>query len=74
MSVVELFPTIQSLPRAEKEQLYRFLADELARPPESVTMLKPEDRCPYTPDELATMRREEGGRTLAEIWRSLGRT
>jgi hypothetical protein len=28
--------------------------------------------CPYAPDALAAMRAEEGGRPLAEIWKSLG--
>lgn len=32
------------------------------------------DGCPYSPDELARMQRETGGRTLAEIWRRLGRS
>jgi hypothetical protein len=29
------------------------------------------DNSPYSTDELKRMRREEGGRPLAEIWRSL---
>ena len=29
--------------------------------------------CPYTEEELAAMRQEGGGRTLPEIWKSLGR-
>ena len=28
----------------------------------------------FTDEELATARRESGGRTLPEIWKSLGRT
>lgn len=32
----------------------------------------PNDHCPYSVEELAEMRREEGGRTLSEIWASLG--
>ncbi|MGA2064075.1 MAG: hypothetical protein ABSG86_03855 [Thermoguttaceae bacterium] len=27
--------------------------------------------CPYAPDALVAMRAEQGGRPLAEIWRSL---
>jgi hypothetical protein len=30
------------------------------------------DDCPYSAEELARMRAAEGGRPLAEIWRSLG--
>ena len=30
------------------------------------------DNCPYSPEELEAMRSEKGGRTLAEIWKSLG--
>ena len=33
----------------------------------------PEDECPDSEEELAAMRAETGGRTLAEIWKSLGR-
>ncbi len=29
--------------------------------------------CPYSDEELARMRREAGGRPLAEIWKALGR-
>ena len=32
----------------------------------------PSDECPYTPDELRAMQRETGGRSLSEIWESLG--
>ena len=32
------------------------------------------DQCPYTEAELEQARHETGGRTLAEIWKSLGRT
>lgn len=39
--------------------------DELFIPP-------PEDLCPYSPEELAQMRKETGGRPLREIWKSLG--
>jgi hypothetical protein len=28
--------------------------------------------CPYTEEELEQFRQEKGGRTLAEIWKSLG--
>jgi hypothetical protein len=31
------------------------------------------DGCPYTYEELQQSWQEEGGRTLAEIWKSLGR-
>ena len=30
------------------------------------------DVCPYSAEELARMRSAEGGRPLAEIWKSLG--
>jgi hypothetical protein len=30
------------------------------------------DACPYSASELERMRSEEGGRSLPEIWRSLG--
>ncbi len=30
------------------------------------------DACPYSADELTRMRGEDGGRTLTEIWKSLG--
>ena len=30
------------------------------------------DDCPYSAEELARMRGEEGGRALAEIWKALG--
>ena len=32
----------------------------------------PNDKCPYSLEELAEMRSQEGGRTLSEIWESLG--
>ncbi|HEX6962667.1 MAG TPA: hypothetical protein VF175_12420 [Lacipirellula sp.] len=32
----------------------------------------PEDNCPYSLEELARMRSGKGGRTLSEIWKSLG--
>jgi hypothetical protein len=36
--------------------------------------MKPSDQCPYTDEELEEMRRDRsGGRTLAEIWKELGR-
>ena len=34
-------------------------------------LVKP-DGCPYSTDELNRMRGEDGGRSLAEIWESLG--
>jgi hypothetical protein len=77
MSVAELLPTIQSLPRAEQEQLYRFLSEELSRGVRDVEPL-PEsfppasDGCPATRDELVASRREVGVYRLDEIWRSLG--
>jgi hypothetical protein len=30
------------------------------------------DECPHSPDELERMHVEKGGRTLSEIWKSLG--
>jgi hypothetical protein len=77
MSVSELLPTIQSLPRAEKEQLYRFLSEELGRGLRDVEPLPegfppPQDGCPATREELEASRREAGVYSLEEIWRSLG--
>ena len=80
MSVAELLPAIQSLPRAEKEQLYRFLADELTLNGNGVLgpgrfVPPPQDHCPYSPEELAQSFEEEGpGVPLSSIWRKLGRT
>jgi hypothetical protein len=77
MSAAELLPTIQSLPRAEQEQLYRFLSEELSRGVREVEPL-PEgfppanDGCPATRDDLEASRREIGVYKLDEIWRSLG--
>jgi hypothetical protein len=34
----------------------------------------PEDECPYSPEELARMMSETGGRTLEEIWKKLGQS
>ena len=31
------------------------------------------DDCPYSDEDLSRMRQEEGGHTLPEIWKSLGR-
>lgn len=31
-----------------------------------------DDQCPHAPEELEQMRSERGGRSLAEIWKSLG--
>jgi len=77
MSATDLMPTIQSLPKEEKVQLYRFLAHELAREESTndapITFIPPpEDCCPYTPAELAKMFQEKGGVQLSEIWRRLG--
>lgn len=33
-----------------------------------------EAQCPYTKEEVEEHMKEPGGRTLAEIWRRLGRT
>lgn len=32
----------------------------------------PGDECPYSPEELERMRSERDGRSLPEIWKSLG--
>jgi hypothetical protein len=32
----------------------------------------PSDDCPYSIEDLERMRREQGGRSLSEIWKSLG--
>jgi hypothetical protein len=77
MSAAELFPTIKSLPRADQEQLYRFLTEELGRGERQVELL-PEgfppqsDCCDATRDELEASRRQVGVYTLDEIWRILG--
>jgi hypothetical protein len=42
-------------------------------PARSIPVVRPEDRCPYTPEELAAMRAEPGARILSEIWKELGR-
>ncbi len=36
------------------------------------TWMTPPDDCPYSLDQLDAMRSETGGRSLAEIWKSLG--
>jgi hypothetical protein len=77
MSVADLLPSIQSLPRAEKEQLYRFLSEELSRGLRDVEPLPEDfppsnDGCPATRDELDASRREIGVYKLDEIWRNLG--
>lgn len=77
MSVSELLPAIQSLPRSEKETLYRFLSVELAQPSMSTESLPVEfppsaDGCPATREELEASRREPGLFSLDEIWHSLG--
>jgi hypothetical protein len=41
------------------------------RPADADELMK---SCPYSEEELEQFRREPGGRTLAEIWKSLGRT
>jgi len=71
MTAAEFLPSLQSLPRSEKLQLIQLLAGDLAREEaggwsEPIVLL-PTDQCPYTPAELARMRNEKGGRTLAEI-------
>lgn len=74
MSAADLLPTIQLLPREEKEQLYRYLSRELdpslAPLPEGFPPAS--DGCPASREELEASRREPGGRTLDEIWRSIG--
>ncbi len=36
------------------------------------TSMSTPDNCPYSIDELDAMRSESGGRTLAEVWKTLG--
>ena len=31
-----------------------------------------ESQCPYSPEQLKEMRKEKGGKSLAEIWKKLG--
>jgi hypothetical protein len=38
------------------------------------TISRPEDGCPDSEEELQAMRKQPGGRPLAEIWKRLGRT
>jgi hypothetical protein len=75
MSAAELMPSIHALPVEEKLELFHLLRKELdpgqVEASEVAIVLKPEDQCPYTADELKRMRQEEGGRPLPEIWRSL---
>jgi hypothetical protein len=77
MSVADLFSTIQSLPRADKEQLYRFLSEELGRGERDVEALPngfppPEDGCLASREELEDSRRQVGVYVLDEIWQTLG--
>src|SRR5687767_5268697 len=76
MTVAELLPSLKSLPRNEKLQVIQWLAEDLARDEEGKAgesiVMAPSDQCPYTPAELARMRNETGGRTLAEIRESRG--
>ena len=76
MTAAEFLPSLQSLPRSEKLQLIQLLAEDLARDeaagPSELIVMMPTDQCPYTPAELARMRNEPGGRTLAEIRQSRG--
>jgi hypothetical protein len=75
MSAAELLPAIQSLPWAEKIELYKALIEELRErdhEPRPDGFPPPEDHCPYTREQLEYMRREPGIYTLDEIWRSLG--
>jgi hypothetical protein len=78
MSVSELLPSIQALPRAEKLKLIELLAADLQRvePADSLPagFPPPEDRCPVPADDLAQSRSQPGLYTLDEIWRSVGRT
>jgi len=41
------------------------------RPKDADELMK---SCPHSEEELEEFRREPGGRTLAEIWKRLGRT
>jgi hypothetical protein len=75
MSLAELLPSIQSLPRTEKIELYKSLIEELRDrnlEPLPEGFPPPEDHCPYTREQLEYMRREPGIYTLDEIWQSLG--
>jgi len=76
MTAVELLPSLHALPRSEKLRLIQLLAADLAREElqqaSQPIVLLPSDQCPYAPAELATMRNEQGGRTLAEIRQSRG--
>jgi hypothetical protein len=70
-------PSIRSLCPSEKLELIQLLAADLADEEKRIhprpIVLPPEDRCPYTPEELAAARAERGpGHSLAEIRKSLG--
>lgn len=76
MTAAELLPSLRALPRSEKLQLIQLLAGDLAceesGAADTTIVLLPTDQCPYGPAELAQMRNEQGGRTLAEIRQSRG--
>jgi hypothetical protein len=78
MTVAEIMPKLQELPRADRLQVVRLLVDRLAREevselPESAFIMPPEDKCPFTPAELKRAYYDtEPGVPLSEIWRSLG--
>jgi hypothetical protein len=40
---------------------------------EAGSLLSASDGCPYTPEELARLRNEIGGKQLSQIWKRLGR-
>jgi hypothetical protein len=79
MSAAELFPTIQSLPQADKIQLFKLLTTDLQKSgidTEAISTFvpPPEDQCPCSPAELARMFSDDReGVPLSEIWKKLGR-
>jgi hypothetical protein len=74
MSVAELLPTIQSLPRADKIEVMKLLIEELRErdlEPLPEGFPPPEDQCPYSREELEESRRQPGIYTTEEVLRSL---
>jgi hypothetical protein len=55
MTVAELMPKLQELPRVDKLQLIQWLAIDLAKdeaqPPSVPIVLLPQDQCPYSPED-----------------------
>jgi len=46
----------------------------LFQPLTKAPLVLPSDQCPHTEDELRRSLEQSGGRSLADIWKSLGRS